>query len=57
MNKNTRVPKSKSEITINLMDHETLLSFDDEDIAESFCTWWYERGEKLFMEYLNFLEQ
>jgi hypothetical protein len=37
--------------TISIPDHQTLLSFTDDDGSEAFQEWWDEEGSSLFNEW------
>lgn len=41
------------ETQVSIPEHEILLSFNDDDMAESFHEWWYAVGETQFIQFYN----
>ncbi len=52
MNKFIRI-SLESEKMIHLAEHETLLSFYDDEANEAFHLWWYLEGSKMFNNWLK----
>jgi hypothetical protein len=43
----------EQERTIHMADHEVLLAFRGDDMAEMFCDWWCSKGIAAFVKYAN----
>jgi hypothetical protein len=43
----------EEERTIRTADHEVLLAFRGDDMAETFCDWWHSKGLAAFLRYAN----